>query len=127
MLFFSYFFSYINGKYSHKYERMKNGKKNMGNYDLDISELSYKLYQSDWKQHHVAPEEERETIKDWYEEGEGEAFSDYLSERGYHGHLYACYEEFLENEFRDRDYIEGLLGRGSLKEQYEEYVGELER
>lgn len=36
-------------------------------------------------------------------------YEDYLKEFGYNGELYVCYEEFLDNEFLNFEYMEGLL------------------
>lgn len=41
------------------------------------------------------------------------SFEDYLEEFGFNGGIYACYEEFLANEYRDREYMANLLGEDS--------------
>ena len=36
-------------------------------------------------------------------------YEDYLDEFGYDGEIYACYDEFLDNEYLDHIYMESLL------------------
>jgi len=45
-------------------------------------------------------------------------YNDYLEEFGYDGELYVCYEEFLENEYLEDDYICGLLDNEKLIAMY---------
>lgn len=84
-----------------------------------ISKLCYELYKVDWKHSHMITKEvEMDSIKNYYEglvdEDVEYTYSDYLEEFGYDGELYVCYEEFLENEYLEEDYICGLLDNAEL-------------
>lgn len=90
-----------------------------------ISKLCYELYKIGWKQYHVDIERERQSIKDYYAFLEEEdlsaslyTYDDYLEEFGYDGELYVCYEEFLETEYLEDDYICGLLDDEKLIAMY---------
>ena len=94
-----------------------------------ISKLCYELYKVDWKHSHmITTEREIDSIKDYYEEVGYDAeytYNDYLEEFGYDGDLYACYEEFLDAEYLDKDYICGLLDNKELIAMYYEDIEEL--
>lgn len=84
-----------------------------------ISKLCYELYKVDWKHSHMITKEvEMDSIKNYYEglvdEDVEYTYNDYLEEFGYDGELYVCYEEFLENEYLEEDYICGLLDNAEL-------------
>lgn len=98
----------------------------MSNYDYDIADLCYKLYKIDWMESHVYADE-KEVCKDWYENGRGLSLSEYIQERGLKGNACDSYEKFMKSKFGDSAYIEGLLQRESLIEQYREYIEERER
>jgi len=64
-----------------------------------------------------------DSIKDYYEslvdmDDTEYTYNDYLEEFGYDGELYVCYEEFLENEYLEDDYICGLLDNEKLIAMY---------
>ena len=84
-----------------------------------ISKLCYELYKVDWKHSHMITKEvEMDSIKNYYEglvdKDVEYTYNDYLEEFGYDGELYVCYEEFLENEYLEEDYICGLLDNAEL-------------
>lgn len=85
-----------------------------------ISMLCYELYKVDWKQSHmITAKREMDAIKGYYESlkdmDESEyTYDNYLEEFGYGGELYACYEEFFENEYEDESYICNLLNDEEL-------------
>ena len=89
-----------------------------------ISMLCYELYKVDWKHSHmITVEREMDSIKDYYEcltdmDDMEYTYNDYLEEFGYDGELYVCYEEFLENEYRDEGYICSLLDNENLIDMY---------
>lgn len=94
-----------------------------------ISKLCYELYKVDWKRNHmITTDREMESIKDYYvflmaEDDEDVnvftyTYNDYLEEFGYGGELYVCYEEFLETEYLEDDYIYGLLDNEKLIAMY---------
>lgn len=88
-----------------------------------ISKLCYELYKVDWKHcHMITPEREMDSIKDYHEGLVGNdtdyTYNDYLEEFGYDGELYVCYEEFLDAEYMDEDYICSLLDNEKLIAMY---------
>ena len=94
-----------------------------------ISMLCYELYKVDWKHRHmITADKEMDSIKDYYDglvDSETEySYNDYLEEFGYDGELYVCYEEFWESEYRDEDYICGLLNNDRLITMYREAIKE---
>ena len=102
-----------------------------------ISRLCYELYKVDWKRRHmIMADREMDSIKDYYEcvrdmtipyftlDGREYTYNDYLEEFGYDGELYVCYEEFLEVEYLEEDYICGLLDNEKLIAMYYENLKE---
>ena len=94
-----------------------------------ISRLCYELYKVDWKHSHmITAEREMDSIKDYYEglvDGDTEyTYNDYLEEFGYNGELYVCYEEFLDAEYLDEDYICNLLDNRNLIDMYRKDIKE---
>lgn len=88
-----------------------------------IKKLCYELYKINWKYHHmITIEREMDSIKDYYEnlvdDDTEYTYNDYLEEFGYNGELYVCYEEFLENEYLEKDYMEELLDNEKLIAMY---------
>lgn len=73
----------------------------------------YELYKADWVLNHV-PQFEQYEVRREYEFGvlfgevEG-SFDDYIFENGYHGNVYACFDEFLDAEYLDREYMQSLV------------------
>ena len=88
--------------------------------NMDISQLCYELYKIDWKYSHmITPERQMDSLKNYFEDAryfpDGEySYNDYLEEHGYDGELYACYDEFCETEYLDKEYIEHLLDNEKL-------------
>ena len=81
---------------------------------MQIRHLCYELYKIDWKYAHgITPDVESKTIIDYYEglvdDDEFYTYEDYLDEFGYDGVLYVRYHEFLDYEYRDREYMYTLL------------------
>lgn len=52
---------------------------------------------------------------DWCRE-RGYNMDDIDEEYGYRGECYACYDEFLDNEFRDEDYMKYLLNEKDFED-----------
>lgn len=87
-----------------------------------LERIAYEKYQLDWLKNHNF------SIKDLLQEIETIPFSrevniveDKLAafeEIGFNGELYVCFNEFLDNEFQDKDYMKFLL----TKEEFEEYL-----
>ena len=94
-----------------------------------ISKLCYELYKVDWKHSHmITAEREMDSIKNYYEDLVDDdteyTYNDYLEEFGYDGELYVCYEEFLEVEYLDEDYICSLLDNEKLITMYHKAIKE---
>ena len=91
-----------------------------------ISKLCYELYKIDWKRNNITADIETNNIKDYYkglvDNDTDYTYEDYVSEFGYGGYLYACYDEFCESEYLDKDYICGLLNDDKLIQMYLEDI-----
>lgn len=98
-----------------------------------ISKYAYELYKIDWKRsHRITEEKEIDSIRRYYnmlEEDDADmdyTYEEYFEEFGYQGELYACYEEFLDNEYLDAEYVEGLLESKRLIALYHKDIKETE-
>ena len=108
-------------------QAVESGKKR-GFKNNKLSKLCYELYKLDWKRSHmITYEREADSVKDYFEglvDSNGSdreyTYADYSEEFGYDGELYACYDEFLDSEYRDEDYIKGLLDNDVLFAMYKE-------
>ena len=88
-----------------------------------IRKLAYELYKIDWERNHmITAERKMDAVKNYFEVIDeleaGYTFEDYLADYGYDGELYVCYDEFLDNEYMEDDYICGLLDNPSLINMY---------
>jgi len=85
--------------------------------------LIYELYKIDWEKNH--PEaDKRQLILEMLANEDERNVEDCLFEDGYHGSLYVCFEEFLETEYKDKEYIKTLLGNDEkLIRMYEKLEG----
>lgn len=93
-----------------------------------IRKIAYELYKQKWIEEHTTSEERLKNIRAW---GKVEAFigeidsedvitpyAKYRDELGYEGNIYACYEEFIEAEYRDIEYMVQLLDEDLLINDY---------
>lgn len=97
---------------------------------VDISMVAYALYKQDWVDQHTTPLVRLQSIREYHDylqecADEGEApctYEEYLSDFGFQGALYVCYEEFCDEEYHDMGYIKSLLGgdEALLKKYYED-------
>lgn len=88
-----------------------------------ISGLCYELYKNDWMRR-ISTERKANLLKNWYQETEQENRSvfgpeQFLDEEGFDGELYVCFEEFLEAEYQDKEYMKELLSNDELFAEYE--------
>ena len=102
-----------------------------------IKELAYQLYKLDWMRR-ISTDRQMDKMKDYYEEcvttelnprtGDAEpqytmSFEDYLWDTdGYDGELYTCFDEFIDNEYQDDDFMKALLGNNNLYQVYLEDI-----
>ena len=91
-----------------------------------IRKLCYELYKVDWKYSHITKDIEMDNMKNFYEdiiEKDIDVLNDYsyedcVYEFGYNGEVYADYDEFLDNEYQEEDYIKELLDNKKLFKLY---------
>lgn len=91
---------------------------------MTIRELAYELYKMDWMRR-ISCSIQMDTLKDYYQETTEEdreeyTFEDYILEYGYSGQLYACYEEFLGEEYFDKAYVRSLFNNNELFAEYQQ-------
>lgn len=97
-----------------------------------IRELCYELYKVDWKHSHmITAQIEMDNLVDYYKcvsDGNFEkyTYNDYLEDFGYQGQIYVCYDEFLDTEYCDVDYMRTLLDDDELINLYHEDLEMLE-
>lgn len=98
---------------------------------MRISESAYELYKMDWIAQHITREIELATYREYFkyrayqlENGEEvDTYEEWLFDIGFPGgQLYACYEEFCDGEYHDRDFVAYLFGNEEefLKEYLED-------
>ena len=78
----------------------------------DIRQIAYEKYQHDWMISHDIDEKVMDkTMQEYIADTAGEEvpFSEWLFDHGFGGSLWGCYDEFLNAEYRDNDYMEYLL------------------
>ena len=96
-------------------------------YPKNISEIAYELYKLEWVNRHVLPKTQLSVYREYllelntavpYNE-EMDPFEVWLwDNNGYNGMLYACYEEFYDEEYQDIDYMKQLLVNEDLIKLY---------
>lgn len=93
------------------------------NAKMNIKKIAYELYKIDWKHTHITPETEMNSLRDYvlissfYGQSDY-TYEDYLQDTGYNGELYVCFDEFVDNEYQDKDYIIHLLRSDQLISLY---------
>ena len=90
---------------------------------MNISKLCYELYKIDWKcSHMITKDMEMDNLKNYYDcliDDDSEyTYDDFLEEFGYDGELCVRYDEFLDNEYLEEDYIKELLDNEKLYNKY---------
>ena len=97
--------------------------------------LCYNLYKQDWASTHVSKEKRQQSIMEYYDYvieclQDGfvpESYELYLFHNGYHGENYVFFDEFLECEFVDEEYMAYLLKDfPELQEFYKQYRNDCE-
>lgn len=98
---------------------------------MHIAHLCYELYKLAWEQDHkITRTKKKAALLDYYknfaDNDFGYTFEDYLDEFGYDGEIYVCYDEFLDNEYLDDEYMHTLLkGQTKLIKLYDKDVEDL--
>ncbi len=93
--------------------------------DASIEIIAYQKYKKDWLQQRNYKEDIFDEIKTGYEQeckehGKTQSFEQYFEEYGIYGEIYCCFDEFLDNEYQDEEYMKDLL----TATEYEEYLNE---
>lgn len=86
---------------------------------------AYEAYKADWIHSHVTPEQVLDNYRNYISDAITQVQIDankvpwspeeYIEELGYGYESYACYDEFLENEYKDPEYMVGLIGEKNYK------------
>lgn len=100
------------------------------NSTMTISEIAYELYKMNWVNYHVSHELQLSTYREYVlyrhecimNDDECDSFDEWILDYGYNGFLYVCYEEFMDCEYRESEYMETLLGDEELISLYHEDV-----
>lgn len=93
----------------------------------EIKRKSYEKYQMHWMlTHDITIADLNREAGEWHTEqmenpSDGGLFSDYLENGGFGGCLWACYNEFLESEYQNRDYMRFLL----TEEEWIQYLDDV--
>lgn len=76
----------------------------------------YNTYKQEWLDENISPETAEEARKEYEdkkaeygEDFEYSSFEEYIEDVGYGGSLYVCYEEFLDCEYQDTDWLRNHL------------------
>lgn len=89
----------------------------------NIEIIAYQKYKKDWLQQRNYKEDIFDEIKTGYEleckeHGKTQSFEQYFEEYGIYGEIYCCFDEFLDNEYQDEEYMKELLTAA----EYEKYL-----
>lgn len=92
---------------------------------MDIRKIAYEKYKLNWMMEHgYTLADIMNELNDMQEEEPdtcvSNLFSDWEYEFGFESEIWACYDEFLEYEFNDKDYMKSLLN----EDEYKEYLRE---
>ena len=92
---------------------------------IDVRTLAYELYKIDWMRR-ISADRLMDFVKQYYDDTKVDLadvadIEDVLEEFGFDGELYACYDEFVESEYRDKAYMKALLNDA----QYAEYEADI--
>lgn len=90
--------------------------------EMNIKKIAYELYKLDWKNSHITSEIEMNSLREYaltsfYGQSDY-TYEDYLEDTGYNGELYVCFDEFVDNEYQDKDYMIHLFRSNQLISLY---------
>lgn len=92
-----------------------------------IKTYAYQLYKNDWERTHaITFEMKQDLIRNYLEaildgiisDVEAYPFEDYLLNYGYVDMIYVSFDEFLDNEYRDTEYMKELIDNDRLYQVY---------
>lgn len=97
-----------------------------------IRNIMYKMYKYDWESR-ISSERHMQTLTDYLstldicdipdtERNLEEEYNAYLFDAGYQGEMYACFDEFLEVEYKNAEYIKSLIERSKPSKQMAEIL-----
>ncbi len=76
----------------------------------------YDIYKTDWLYSHISSQMAKDNIANYYEMMDADflspeeySYEDYVNEFGFNYESYVSYEEFMENEYQNKEYINELL------------------
>ena len=95
---------------------------------MNIRQIAYEKYKLDWmKRHGYTLNDLIKELQSCIEEVDedevidlNEIFADWEFDFGFHSEIWACYEEFLENEYQDKEYMREILDDVDFSEYCEE-------
>ena len=98
----------------------------------DIQKALYETYKTYWMRNHISIDQIIKTINEFQQsrfDDEYENLEDFIADNGYDGQLYASFNEFLNNEYLDTDYMLSLIENDTVREAYLEDVkdGKIEK
>ena len=87
--------------------------------EKSISEVAYLKYQLNWfSKNRISFEDVVNNVLEYMEENPGNSLEDWELESGYMGSLYVCKDEFLDAEYRNKEFMKELL----TPSEYQEYL-----
>ena len=94
---------------------------------MDIKKIAYELYKLNWINVHIPIARQLATYREYIVEQEEDyddnyTYEDFLFDNGFQGELYADFEEFLENEYMDKEYMRYLLDNSIFWKRYLEVI-----
>ena len=88
---------------------------------MNFKKFCYELYKIDWMRR-ISADRQMDSLKKYYLDAEMDttptSYEEVLEEFGFDGEMYVCYEEFKENEFKDKTFMKNLLDNDKLYMKY---------
>lgn len=85
----------------------------------------YELYKMNWLKDNITPNIQMDTYKTYIEsiidDPENKdiyTFKDFVWDFGFNGMIYACYDEFMDSEYQNVEFMKALLGNARLIQIY---------
>ena len=92
---------------------------------MNIKLLCYELYKIDWVRTHISAIRELNSLKKYYMNNNDLDYKNFMNSYNnelntveYDGEMYVSFDEFIDNEFNDKEYIKSLLNDNDLYNQY---------